>query len=100
MTYDIPGPAFERFTNSPAYSPVDCDFTDELEHLSVKKFEIVLFYFDAAGSKQESAGRIIDIHIKDKAEYVVLSSGLEVRLDRIEFIRSAYKSQYQLPKRS
>lgn len=97
MTYDIPGPAFEYFANETVYSPVDCDFTDELEHLSVKKYDIVLFHFDAAGKKHESTGRIVDIHIKDKAEYVVLSSGLEVRLDYIQFVRSTYKSQYKLP---
>jgi transcriptional antiterminator Rof (Rho-off) len=97
MTYDIPGPAFKHFMTAATYSPVDCDFTDELEHLSVKKFDLVLFHFDSAGKKHESAGRIVDIHIIDKAEYVVLSSGIEVRLDYIEFVRSEYKSSYKLP---
>lgn len=95
MTYDIPGPAFDGFLDAPVYSPVDCDFTDELEHLSVKKLDVVIFHFDQTGLRMESSGKIIDIRIEEKAEYVFLSTHQKIRLDNIEFLRSTYKSQYK-----
>lgn len=93
--YDMPGPAQIKFKNSQGYIPVNCDFTDELELLSIRKFDVEVHYFDENGESQRSHGQIADIVARNHEDYLILTSGVEVRLDRIERIRSAYESKYQ-----
>lgn len=95
-TFDLPGPAYKQFTHSTSYAPVDCDFTDELEYLSTKRFDVEVFHFDDSGHSHHSRGQIVDIRAEDKADYAILSSNEEIRLDRIKLIRSGHQSSYQL----
>lgn len=94
-TYDTPGPAIDGYLNQEPYAPVECEFTDDLEHLSVKRIEVEIFHFDETGKREQDKGLITDIKIVNKADYLVLSSGKEIRLDRIQFIRSSFQSQRQ-----
>lgn len=91
--YDNPGPAAEGFIKKSEYAPVDCDFTDDLEHCSVKKIPVEVFHYDVTGKAQHHKGLIVDVGVKDKAEYLFLSSGIQIRLDRIQFVRSTFQTQ-------
>jgi Rho-binding antiterminator len=65
------------------YKPVSCEMSDELEVLSVQG-ETVRFYVDQGdGSTTTLVGKIEDIYARDRADYLKLKNGVEIRLDRI-----------------
>lgn len=64
------------------YIPIACGNYDELEALSVTGRDVeVKFFLD--GSIVEETGKIVDIFPRDKAEYLRLHSGTEIRLDDV-----------------
>lgn len=65
------------------YQPVDCDFTDELEHVSVKKIPVSVRYVNPDASVGESLGLIKDIKTENQEEHLIMSNGDRIRLDRI-----------------
>lgn len=79
----LPGPAFNSLSIPQIYEPVDCDFTDELEYLSVKKIKVILIYRDQAFKLVELRGLVTDIYTSNKEEFIVVSNGDSIRLDRI-----------------
>ncbi len=68
------------------YRPVDCNFTDELEYLSIHKIEIRLIYKSGC-HLSEHTGKIEDIFTKKKEEFILMTDDLVVRLDHICQIR-------------
>jgi len=69
------------------YVPVDCDFTDELEYVAVKKI-LVEIKFDKTATQENSViGYIVDIYTFQKEEYVKVSDGTTIRLDRLVQIK-------------
>jgi len=69
--------------NETTYLPIDCHFYDELEAAAVKKVNSTITYLDEENLEQKKEGFIVDfIHI-NKAEYLVLKDGFQLRLDRI-----------------
>lgn len=77
------GPTKEALAIPHLYVPVDCDFTDELEFVSVKKIHIILSYWNSELKLAENRGLIVDILTTNKEEFVVMSDGERIRLDRI-----------------
>ena len=69
------------------YEPVDCDFTDDLEFVSVKKILVEVKFWSIDGGLQDSSGYVVDIFTKNKEEFLVLSSSIQIRLDLIFQIR-------------
>ena len=69
------------------YSPVDCDFTDELEYVAVKKISVTVKYWDKKDSKTESSGFIKDIETANQEEHLIMSNGDRIRLDYIIRVR-------------
>lgn len=68
------------------YQPVDCDFTDELEYISVHCIDVeVQYWTDAILASIE--GLIVDILTENKEEFLVLADGVRIRLDRIYVLR-------------
>lgn len=69
-----------------SYEPIDCHFYDELEALAVTKVHSKILYLDDKDDEKEKKqceGLIVDfIHI-NKAEYLVMSDGFKLRLDKI-----------------
>lgn len=67
------------------YSPIDCAAHSELELLAMRR-SIVKLRFDA-GDQQEVTGWVVDVYVRDGAEYLQLvdarESVHEVRLDKI-----------------
>lgn len=83
----LEAPAHGRaYTDS--YSPVDCDFTDDLEFASVAGVRLEISYRTAAEKVTKVEGMIRDIVTEaTKEEYAVLDSGLRIRLDHLVRLR-------------
>lgn len=64
------------------YQPINCNFYDILEANAVLKKVVLIEYFES-GNLKSIDNRIVDLFIKDKAEYMRLENGLEIRLDTI-----------------
>lgn len=69
------------------YEPVDCDFTDDLEFVSIKKILVEVKFWSINGGLQDSSGYVVDILTKNKEEFLVLSNTIQIRLDLIFQIR-------------
>lgn len=66
-----------------AYTPVSCDFHNELEALTTLRQESRIVFRNAANELIEVQGRIVDIYAANKADFLKLKDGTEIRLDRI-----------------
>ena len=65
------------------YKPIDCNFYDILEALATQKRYVRIQYFTDLHEFQTVDALIKDLYIKDKFEYMLLSNGSEIRLDRL-----------------
>ena len=78
------------------YIPINCEFLDRIESWCVRKETCHVVYTQGTYPRNlEMQGRIIDIFKKDKAEYMLMDNGEEIRLDKIISING-----YDLPKDS
>jgi Rho-binding antiterminator len=67
----------------PDYRPISCDFHDVLESLATSRKQALVRFLDDEGALQHRSAVIQDVYSRDHAEYVSLSSGEVVRLDRL-----------------
>lgn len=65
------------------YQPINCDFYDELEARATLRRHCRIEFRDATGQVQTTEAVIKDLYIRSKVEYMLLSTGLEIRLDRL-----------------
>ena len=63
------------------YQPIACSLHDRFEAAAVRGLTVALTWSEADGPY---LGRILDIRVRDGAEYLVLEGDVTVRLDRIE----------------
>ena len=70
-------------TKPTSYEPVDCDFTDDLEFVSIYKLPVLVKHWAENGTLIESLGVIIDILTENKEEFLIMSTKIRIRLDRI-----------------
>ena len=68
------------------YKPIACSLHDRFEVASVTRSTVELSW---PGQDSPYVGRILDIRVRDGAEYAVLEGGETIRLDRIALIREA-----------
>lgn len=66
----------------PAYQPISCNFHDLLEAAATRRTVVRLEVSDAAGVRALDA-RIVDFVTDADGEYLVLDSGMSLRLDCI-----------------
>lgn len=66
-----------------AYIPVSCDFHDQLEALATLRQPCRILYRNAVDETAEIQGRIVDIYAANRADFLKLEDGTEIRLDRI-----------------
>ena len=64
------------------YKTVSCQFYDELEALAIKKIKSKIFYMDNE-NEMYVEDLIVDFKTKNKEEFLILSYGLQIRLDKI-----------------
>jgi Rho-binding antiterminator len=77
-----------------AYIPVSCDFHDELEVLATLRQECRIVYSNAANELVEVQGLIVDVYAANKADFLKLKDGTEIRLDRIVSVNDKQLSSY------
>ncbi|AXH16253.1 hypothetical protein CP985_12525 [Malaciobacter mytili LMG 24559] len=79
------------------YIPINCHFYDELEALAIKKIKAKILYLEK-NKELEVENFIIDFKNLNKEEFLVLSSGQYIRLDKIikinDLLASSYSSCY------
>ena len=75
------------------YNRVSCDFYDELEALATRK-KLCEIIFINNGSTAVIQARIANLYAKEKSEYLVTDSGLEIRLDRLVKVDGKVASNY------
>lgn len=64
------------------YKPIACHFYDELESFAVKRTKLHIIYLEDDEEK-EIEDLIVDFKTKNKEEFMILSSGKQIRLDKI-----------------
>jgi|GEM_PF-5108263 hypothetical protein len=74
----LPGPGQE----------ISCDYTDELESLSVKKHPVVVSYGAEKSEIKTSTGLITDFITRNRVDYMIMSDGCEIPLKQIQAIKS------------
>lgn len=68
---------------STPYHPVSCQWYDVLEALATKREYVELLYKADGAQPAFAEGRISTFFIIDKAEYLRMDNGTEIRLDAI-----------------
>ncbi|NJR38557.1 MAG: hypothetical protein HC781_06530 [Leptolyngbyaceae cyanobacterium CSU_1_4] len=66
-----------------SYTPVSCDFQDELEAIATLRQTCRIVYRSEENSTREVEGRIVDIYAANHADYVKLEDDTVIRLDQI-----------------
>ena len=65
------------------YVPIDCGYYDELEALATLRQASQIIFLSEFGETLSITSLIKDFFIVDKVEYMLLATGIEIRLDRI-----------------
>lgn len=65
------------------YIPVNCNFYDELEALATMKKHCQIIFRHQNGAISTIRGVIFDLYTLNKMEYLVMDSGLKIRLDKL-----------------
>ncbi|MCB9082452.1 MAG: hypothetical protein H6555_12155 [Lewinellaceae bacterium] len=68
------------------YQPISCDYYDFLEAWALKRKQIQIHYLDEQGGTHMLEGVIRTLETRNKEEFMILDSGVEIRLDRIQAI--------------
>lgn len=72
--------------NSAPYTPIECSLHDRLEALATLGRSCRVVYRDDKGSEREVEGRIVDLFARGGVEYIRMDSGVEIRMDRLEWV--------------
>ncbi len=65
-----------------SYKPISCGLYDQLEAYAVKKTMLEIVYLDENEEKTIKE-YIVNFKTLNKEEYLILSNGLEIRLDKV-----------------
>jgi Rho-binding antiterminator len=65
------------------YVPIDCNFYDEIEILSMRKSKSTVVYLSEKDEQTTIEGVIKNVFAKNKEEFLEMESGLIFRLDRL-----------------
>ena len=63
------------------YTPISCDFYDELEALVIRRRNTTIVYQEPGQPVQTIEGRIADLQTENKVEFMILDDGQRIRLD-------------------
>jgi len=76
------------------YIPISCSYYDELEAISTLKEMVVIEYFNDDNKPTTVAGRIVNLYTKQKQEFVELSNGNIIRLDKLIAVNGKVSKGY------
>lgn len=69
---------------SEPYRPIACALHDELQLRAMRRSLVSLrVRDDSGGGQREVRDRVVDVRTREGAEFLVLESGEEIRLDRL-----------------
>lgn len=71
------------------YTPIDCSLYDHYEAWATLRTELLISHRDGTGALRTISGVISDLMNREGAEWMMLGSGLEIRLDRLVEVRPA-----------
>ncbi len=80
--------------SSRSYIPISCSFYDELEALATLRQTALIKYAEADTVTKTAEGKIVDFFIRDGAEYLLLNSGMEIRLDHLISVNGKIMGNY------
>lgn len=75
------------------YIPISCHFYDELESLAVKRIKSKIVFLED-DLKNEIEDFIVDFKNINKEEFMILSSGKQIRLDKIVKVNDKELERY------
>lgn len=71
------------------YTPISCSFYDHLEAYATRRWPVTILYQQPGQPRvQEVIGIITDFFMKEKAEYMRLDNGQEIRLDWLKQVEN------------
>ncbi|WP_280155827.1 hypothetical protein [Piscinibacter sp. XHJ-5] len=70
-------------TDVARYNPISCDFHDVLEAAATTRKVVRVRFVDDAGTLQHRSATIVDVFSRHGAEYLWISTGETLRLDRL-----------------
>lgn len=79
---------------SRSYVPISCSFYDELEALATLRRPATIKYAEEDTVTKTVEGKIKDFFIREGAEYLLLNTGLEIRLDYIISVNGKIMGNY------
>jgi len=65
------------------YNPINCNLYDELEILAMRKQRTSILFIDNETQVELEDALIKNLYSREKIEYMVLESGVEIRLDQL-----------------
>ena len=68
------------------YEPIDCSLHDELEARATRGRRCAIRFRGDDDAVREVTDRIVDVFAREGEEFIRLSSGEEIRLDRLEAV--------------
>lgn len=69
------------------YKPVDCDFTDDLEFVCIKKIEVEVRFWKQNSLIGKSIGWVKDIVTENQEEFLIMSNRERIRLDCVHDLK-------------
>jgi len=66
-----------------SYIPVNCEFHDYLEEFAMRRKQVSVHFFSEDGAARQRDAVITDVFAREGADYMTLSSGELIRLDRL-----------------
>jgi Rho-binding antiterminator len=76
------------------YTPINCDFYDELEIAAIRRTPVEIVLQGSNGAKERITTRILNLVVRNGAEYLVHEQGEDVRLDRIIAVGDKFLKNY------
>ena len=80
--------------SSKPYTPISCSFYDELEAIATLRQTAVIRYTGDHQKTLEVSGKIKDLFVRNKVEYLLLDSGQEIRLDTLISVNGKIMGNY------
>ena len=76
------------------YVPISCSYYDELEAWATLKTACTIIYQPPGEAQQLTKGIITNLYTKEKVEYLVLDTGMTLRLDQLISVNGKLLSSY------
>ena len=77
------------------YTPISCNFYDELEALATLGKIVHIHYLDDNEGKVCLEGKIDDFIIKEKVEFMVMANNVLIRLDKLVSVNDLILSEWK-----